>query len=514
MSLDDLELELRRMPGVLAVGFAETEGLVDRRAPGRPRRRRRLGARGNDARDEAPRAVPPRSRSSAGATVHPGPNETRLRLVEVTTDPAAGELAVHLARGDERAIGRASSAHGLLGVVEATVFAVRTFLPDLTYLPGWARTIETTPDRRFIVVASVTDPEARSHLRGAAEGETPARRGRARDAGHPEPNDQPRAVAPVTRPLDGIRVLDVSDSIGAYCTKLLAGLGADVDQDRVSRGRRAPPAAAVPRRRDRQRGESRVRLLPRRQTRHHPRHRDAPRACPRSKRSGSTADVIVISPSRRRPLAGFDEDTLTVSWAPADAVVCAITPYGLTGPYRHRRATHFVGLRDQRVDAPGRATRRSTASRSPAQQHWDEASAHAAVCILAALQNRAAVGGQTIDISAHEVAVDARLRVRPLRRDGHDAWIAPSVIGYPPTGTWQCKDGPFDVAAHQTRHWTAFLRMLDDPAELSDPSLERRARPPGDLRRSRRDDQPGCSRTATAASSSSSARRPACPARS
>ena len=28
MSLDDLELELRRMPGVLSVGFAETEGLV------------------------------------------------------------------------------------------------------------------------------------------------------------------------------------------------------------------------------------------------------------------------------------------------------------------------------------------------------------------------------------------------------------------------------------------------------------------------------------------------------
>jgi hypothetical protein len=61
----------------------------------------------------------------------------------------------------------------LLAVVEATVYAIRTFAPDLTYLPGWARTIETTPERRFLVVASVTDPEARSHLRGVAEGGSP-----------------------------------------------------------------------------------------------------------------------------------------------------------------------------------------------------------------------------------------------------------------------------------------------------------------------------------------------------
>jgi hypothetical protein len=57
--------------------------------------------------------------------------------------------------------------------VEATVYAVRAFLPELTYLPGWARTVETTPDRRFLVVASITDPIARTHLRGAAEGATP-----------------------------------------------------------------------------------------------------------------------------------------------------------------------------------------------------------------------------------------------------------------------------------------------------------------------------------------------------
>ena len=172
MSLDDLELGLRRLPGVLAVGFAETEGLVIVEVQAGP------DACDDLARDATVLAIEHLGEPVAVEIVRwgdgpPRPGETRLRLVDVTTEPAVGEIAVHVARGEERAVGRASTAHSLLGVVEATVYAVRTFVPGLAYLPGWARTVETTPDRRFIVVASVTDPEARSHLRGAAEGSSP-----------------------------------------------------------------------------------------------------------------------------------------------------------------------------------------------------------------------------------------------------------------------------------------------------------------------------------------------------
>jgi hypothetical protein len=172
VSLDDLELGLRRLPGVLAVGFEETEGLVIVEVQAGP------DACDDLARDATVLAIEHLGEPVAVEIVRwgdgpPRPGDTRLRLVDVTTDPAAGEIAVHMARGEERAVGRASTAHSLLGVVEATVYAVRTFVPDLAYLPGWARTVETTPDRRFIVVASVTDPEARSHLRGAAEGSSP-----------------------------------------------------------------------------------------------------------------------------------------------------------------------------------------------------------------------------------------------------------------------------------------------------------------------------------------------------
>ena len=172
MSLDELELGLRRLPGVLAVGFAETAGLVIVEVQAGP-----------DACDELARDATVLALQHLGEPVAvevvrwgdgpPRAGETRLRLVEVTTDPAAGEITVHLTRDEERAVGRASTAHGLLGVVEATVYAIRTFLPELTYLPGWARTVETTPDRRFLVVASVTYPEARAHLRGTAEGISP-----------------------------------------------------------------------------------------------------------------------------------------------------------------------------------------------------------------------------------------------------------------------------------------------------------------------------------------------------
>ena len=171
-SFDQLELLLRRLRGVLAVGFVEADDVlvVEIQA-------------GDEAYDELARDATVLALEHTGRPVSvevvrwgdgpPPQRESRLRVVELTTDPAAGELTVRLARGDEEAIGRASTASGLPAAVEATVYAVRTFLPDLGYLPGWARTVETTPDRRFLVVASVTDPLTRTHRRGVAEGATP-----------------------------------------------------------------------------------------------------------------------------------------------------------------------------------------------------------------------------------------------------------------------------------------------------------------------------------------------------
>jgi hypothetical protein len=172
MSLDELELVLRTLPGVVAVGFVEADGLlmVEIQAS--------ADAEETLARDATLRAHEHAGMPVAveivrwGGGVEPV-KDARVRLVEVTTDPEASELTVRVALGDDHALGRGSMERGLLGAVEATVYAIRTFIPTLPFLPGWARVVETTPERQFIVVASVTEPESRRHLRGAAEGSTP-----------------------------------------------------------------------------------------------------------------------------------------------------------------------------------------------------------------------------------------------------------------------------------------------------------------------------------------------------
>jgi hypothetical protein len=172
VSIDDLEVELRKLQGVVAVAFVDTDGLLVIEVQAAP-----------DAPENLARTATGVAVEHSGGTVavevvrwgDGGPHvpEARFRVVEVGTDLTAGTLLVRLAHGEEASVGRAPTEHGLLSAVEATVYAVRAFLPELSFLPGWARVIETLPDRRFLVVASVTDPEARVNLRGVAEGPTP-----------------------------------------------------------------------------------------------------------------------------------------------------------------------------------------------------------------------------------------------------------------------------------------------------------------------------------------------------
>ena len=264
--------------------------------------------------------------------------------------------------------------------------------------------------------------------------------------------------------LAGLRVLDLSGPIGAYCTRLLADLGADVVLVEPPGGdplRRMPPF----------RGDDPNASLA--FAYYHASKRtvviddgDAHALA----RLGADADVVVVSPSPRVSLPGWDPAAMSVAWAPR-AIVCAITPFGLTGPNAGWRATPLISYamggymsRVGPVEGPPVTL--------PGRQCWDEAGAHAAVAVLAALRVAGTVGPQGIDLSVHEILAGKDFVLEEYDAVGLNPLGRLVGVGWPPSGTYECVDGPFSVAAHQVRHWDAFLEMLELPVELADPLLQ------------------------------------------
>jgi crotonobetainyl-CoA:carnitine CoA-transferase CaiB-like acyl-CoA transferase len=273
-------------------------------------------------------------------------------------------------------------------------------------------------------------------------------------------------------PLSGYRALDLAGPIGAYCTKLLADLGCDVIKVEPPEGdpmRNRPPFVGGA---DAGAGaESAVFAS------YHANKRgislDVSRAeaRPLLKALAKDRDVVVISPTPRTPVAGFDRVPPTLDWVHANCIVASITPFGLDGPMADMRVTpflsfavggamHWVGEKD----GPPLA--------APGQLAWDEAGLHAAFGIVSALFGREHAGGQFLDLSVHEVQAgkDFVLERYDVSRPGE--WGGRFAgVGVPPTGTWQCVDGPIGIAAFQEHHWQNFLTMVDHPEDLSEPSL-------------------------------------------
>jgi crotonobetainyl-CoA:carnitine CoA-transferase CaiB-like acyl-CoA transferase len=277
-------------------------------------------------------------------------------------------------------------------------------------------------------------------------------------------------VSPTGGPLAGYRVVDLAGPIGAYCTKLLADLGCDVIKVEPPAGdpmRNRPPFIGG----DEAYSESALFAS------YHANKRgislDVGRAeaRPLLKALAKDRDVVVMSPTPRSPVTGFDRVARSVDWVPDDCIIASITPFGLDGPMADMRITpflsfavgggmHWVGAKD----GPPLA--------APGQLAWDEAGLHAAFGIVSALFGREHAGGQLLDLSVHEVQAgkDFVLERYDVSRPGE--WGGRFAgVGVPPTGTWQCVDGPIAISAHQKHHWQNFLTMLDHPEDLSEPSL-------------------------------------------
>jgi hypothetical protein len=190
-ALDDLELELRKLPGVRAAGFEERDDMLliqlhvgestDPYEQPVPIAATRIAARhwqrpvavevvrwrsAPAARNgAAPRIAPtPVSTDIADGTTTGAPRATsaepggelrRPRLLAVLAFPDTDELEVHLIYEGKRTIGRAAASAGLAGAVEATLDAVRALGSPFESRAKWARALDETDDDRAVVAVAL-----------------------------------------------------------------------------------------------------------------------------------------------------------------------------------------------------------------------------------------------------------------------------------------------------------------------------------------------------------------------
>lgn len=198
--LDDLELELRKLPGVRAAGFDVRDDLLIVQlhvVPGAgsegslPIAATRIAARHADRpvavevvrwRD-APQGPLSRPDEVAAPAAHEVPAATaavdpveattgRMRLLAVLSFPDTDELEVHLILDGRRTIGRAPASRGLVAALDATLAAVKDFGFPLDPTPQWARGLESTAEEALVAVA-LDEGGGGSVLYGVAAGATP-----------------------------------------------------------------------------------------------------------------------------------------------------------------------------------------------------------------------------------------------------------------------------------------------------------------------------------------------------
>jgi hypothetical protein len=181
-TLDDLELELRRLPGVHAAGFEERDDVLliqlhagpERSEQPLPVAASRIAARHSDRpvavevvrwRDApavATAASPALEAPTAGA---PGgaepaePESHRPRLLAVLAFPDTDEVEVHLILDGRRTIGRAPGSRGLVGVAEATIEALSGFGADFDPKPRWARPLDPNGEESTVLIAVAVDDD-------------------------------------------------------------------------------------------------------------------------------------------------------------------------------------------------------------------------------------------------------------------------------------------------------------------------------------------------------------------
>ncbi len=276
--------------------------------------------------------------------------------------------------------------------------------------------------------------------------------------------------------LAGVRVIEISESsAGAYCGRLLVGMGAEVTLIE-------PPAGSPLRRRgpfrdddpDReggathlhlQRGKGSIRL-------------DLSAASARriAERAFAEADVVIIDLAREQwSSLGLEPRVLRERYPQMH--ICTLTPYGSEGPKADWRASELTAYA-----AGGYLRITGDPEREPVKA-WGEqghlqAGLHAALGIVAALhaQDAGAAAGQLIDVAVVEAVAFL------LGGSYQHAWFhdhepmrnGPRLVGFGPGHLYPstirpCLDGW--VHAHCNNRYPEAMALLFEQPRLADPEL-------------------------------------------
>ena len=277
-----------------------------------------------------------------------------------------------------------------------------------------------------------------------------------------------------SQPLYGIRVVDLTEGItGPFCTRMLAGFGADVIK--VERpgigdwGRKVGPFPG-----DTPHPEkSGLFLFLNNNKRGITLDLKNPEGIEELKQLIRGADVLVESfkPGVMENLGIGYESLKKIN---PDLIMTSVSNFGQTGPYRDYKATELVFF-----GMGGRMTPSGLPDRYPLKlggSHVQyQAGSVAAMATLFAWYGReyGGMGGQQVDISIFESqmgSINGRLTsLLGYQYNGERGKrMEPGVRGGFPSGIYQCKDGYVMVTGGGAR-WPLTVNMLGMPALLEDP---------------------------------------------
>lgn len=284
------------------------------------------------------------------------------------------------------------------------------------------------------------------------------------------------AVEPQATPggaLDGIRVLDVTAPVGAFVSRVLGDLGAEVIKVEPPGGDASRASLPLV-------GEGATRLsLPFVHANVNKRSLvlDLQRADGQAqfRRLAAQADVVVSTDSLATWASrGVDLTQLTTHFP--HLVWTALTPFGLHGPYSDYVGNNLVaeamgGL----LAIQGDDTRAPCVS--PYEQGTHLASLHAAFGTLGALWERRVSGlGQVVEVSMQEVLVPIYYGVVRYDYKGDILRRTGARNPQPANGYYQCQDGYVFVCVLQQNHWDRLAELSADPFLLQPALREREAR--------------------------------------